>query len=98
MPVTKIKKPCPKKWRLLIALPTSLLAVIFFLILFSKPALAASRYWVGTSDGANTNDTANWSDSSGNACSVSGGASVPTSTDLAILTRIVLMEQLSTPT
>ena len=57
---------------------------IVSLVLSTKTAIAANRYWVGTSDGANTNDTANWSSSSGNACSVSGGASVPGSSDIAI--------------
>ncbi|MFH1295379.1 MAG: hypothetical protein ABIH84_02260 [bacterium] len=60
------------------------ISFFFLFILFNSSALAEDRYWVGASDGANTSDTANWSASSGNACGVGGGASVPVSTDLAI--------------
>ncbi|MFH1602072.1 MAG: hypothetical protein ABIB61_03900 [Candidatus Shapirobacteria bacterium] len=58
--------------------------VVLGLIFFAKSASAANRYWVGGSDGANTNNTANWSASSGNACGLGGGASVPGSSDVAI--------------
>jgi len=60
----------------------ALLACIFFFA-FPNDVFAASRYWVGGSDGANVNDTANWSDSSGNACGAGGGASVPGGSDVA---------------
>ena len=52
---------------------------------FVNSALAADRYWVGSAGGS-TNATANWSASSGNACGVGGGASVPGSSDIARFT------------
>lgn len=63
------------------------LFIFLFILVFVVPstAYAADRYWVGGSDGANTNDTSNWATSAG-ACGVGGGASVPGSSDNAIFT------------
>jgi hypothetical protein len=54
--------------------------IIFFFFAFSTDTFAANRYWVGSTDGANFNSSANWSTTSGGA----GGASVPGSADVAI--------------
>jgi len=60
----------------------TLVSVCLFFIASVKDASAASRYWVGDTDGAVWNDTAHWS-TAVNSCGVSGGASVPGSLDVA---------------
>jgi hypothetical protein len=62
-----------------------LFGVIFFSIFIFKPVdvFAAARYWVGGTNGANTNDTANWSASDPTSCT-GGGASVPVAADTII--------------
>src|ERR1051326_3490735 len=54
-----------------------LLSVLFFTTTF---LFSANRFWVGTGANTNWNNTANWSTTSGGA----GGASVPTSSDVAV--------------
>ncbi len=58
---------------------------VFIIGLFYLPhhASAANRYWVGGSDGANVNDTANWASADPASCT-GGGASVPSGSDIAI--------------
>lgn len=70
--------------RLLVACTSTLLAGIA-LFISASPVAAANRYWVGTTNGANTNSTANWSTTQGS-CGVGGGASVPSTGDVAIFT------------
>ena len=57
--------------------------LLLVLLVLPSETHAASRYWVGSA-GGNTSDTANWSATSGNACGVGGGASVPGTSDIAV--------------
>lgn len=59
-----------------------LFGVVIFSICILNPmdVYAATRYWVGGTDGANINDPANWSASDPVSCS-GGGASVPVAGD-----------------
>src|SRR3989344_3096643 len=56
--------------------------VLLTLLLFPQDAFAANRYWVGSA-GGNTNDTANWASADPASCT-GGGASVPSTGDVAI--------------
>lgn len=58
---------------------TSVVLLLFFMLMGSSVSQAAARYWVGGS-GANWNTTGSWSTSSGGA----SGASVPSTNDTAI--------------
>lgn len=71
--------------RRLLILCSSLFFTLLLFCMVATPAAAANRYWVGTTDGASTNSTANWSTAQ-NTCGTSGGASVPGSSDVAIFT------------
>jgi len=62
-----------------------IILLVSMLFAFTVSGYAADRYWVGSA-GGNSNDAANWSATSGNACGVNGGASAPGSADIARFT------------